>query len=214
MEWKYLEGVKQAREIDYKDTVREAEMRVEIYCIGSTIKKGSPEYYQMLNDEIEAIEGKKELASIVVGFISAKSGKTDKIGFGEFTPIEGTFSVNGETYKYSNAGIEVVPKGVEGTSNAINASELKMSKTVQKHMNNIIKKGANKGDLARPYVDSNGTTMLVDEIMKGGTPVKDTALKNGLRWDVEGTFRGSTGTWELVVDTSSNTIVHFNFVAK
>ena len=103
---------------------------------------------------------------------------------------------------------------VKGTSNAINASELKMSKTVQNHMNDIIKKGANKGDLARPYIDSNGTTMLVDEIMKGGTPVKDTVLKNGLRWDVEGTFRGSTGTWELVVDTSSNTIVHFNFVAK
>lgn len=89
-----------------------------------------------------------------------------------------------------------------------------MSNTVQNHMNDIIKKGANKGDLARPYIDSNGTTLLVDEIMKGGTPVKDTVLKNGLRWDVEGTFRGSTGTWELVVDSSSNTIVHFNFVAK
>ncbi|NMA64908.1 MAG: hypothetical protein GX957_01535 [Clostridiaceae bacterium] len=102
----------------------------------------------------------------------------------------------------------------EGAGNAVNASELKMSKTVQNHMNDIIKKGANKGDLARPYIDSNGTTLLVDEIMKGGTPVKDAVLKNGLRWDVNGTFRGSTGTWELVVDKSSNTIVHFNFIAK
>ncbi len=106
------------------------------------------------------------------------------------------------------------PMSTERTPKIINASELKMSKTVQNHMNDIIKKGANKGDLARPYIDSNGTTLLVDEIMQAGTPVKDTVLKNGLRWDVQGTFRGSTGTWELVVDIGSNTIVHFNFVAK
>lgn len=110
--------------------------------------------------------------------------------------------------------VDRVENVVEETSKVINASELKMSKTVQNHMSDIIKKGANKGDLARPYIDSNGTTLLVDEIMQAGTPVKDTVLKNGLRWDVEGTFRGSTGNWELVVDTSSKAIVHFNFVAK
>ncbi len=104
--------------------------------------------------------------------------------------------------------------GNEGTPKTINASDLKMSKTVQNHINDIVKKGPYKGELARPYIDSNGTTLLIDEIMQAGTPVKDTVLKNGLRWDVQGTFRGSTGTWELVVDTSTNTIVHFNFVAK
>lgn len=102
----------------------------------------------------------------------------------------------------------------EGTRKTINASDLKMSKTVQNHVNDIIKKGPYKGEVARPYIDSNGTTLLIDEIMQAGTPVKDTVLKNGLRWDVQGTFRGSNGTWELVVDTSTNTIVHFNFVAK
>lgn len=50
--------------------------------------------------------------------------------------------------------------------------------------------------------------------MNAGTPVKDAFLKNGLRWDVQGAFRGSTGTWEMVVDLETNTIVHFNFIAK
>ena len=45
-------------------------------------------------------------------------------------------------------------------------------------------------------------------------PVSDTILEKGLRWDVAGTFRGTSGTWELVVDTSTNVIVHFNFVAQ
>ena len=76
-----------------------------------------------------------------------------------------------------------------------------------------IKKGANAGQLSRPYIDSDGTTLLLKEIMESADPVPDTILQSGLRWDVSGTFRGSTGTWELVVDTSTNTIVHFNFVA-
>ena len=39
-------------------------------------------------------------------------------------------------------------------------------------------------------------------------------LQWGIRWNVSGTFRGSTGIWELVVDTSTNIVVHFNFVAQ
>ena len=78
-----------------------------------------------------------------------------------------------------------------GTAIALKASDLKMSKTVQNHIMDIIKKGENKGLLARPYIDSNGTNLLIDEIMNAGSPVKDATLKNGLRWDVEGTFMGS-----------------------
>jgi len=81
-------------------------------------------------------------------------------------------------------------------------------------MNDFVKKGSYKGEVARPYIDSNGTNSLVDEIMNGGTPIKDSALKNGLRWDVPGYFRGSEGIWELVVDLDTNTIVHFNFVGN
>ena len=95
-----------------------------------------------------------------------------------------------------------------------NAEKLKMSQTVQNHMNDVIKKGPNAGQFSRPYIDSDGTTLLLKEIMESGNPVPDAILQSSLRWDISGTFRGSTGTWELVVDTSTNTVVHFNFVAQ
>ncbi|EGO8429530.1 hypothetical protein DUI32_12995 [Enterococcus faecalis] len=88
----------------------------------------------------------------------------------------------------------------------------KFVSTIQNHINDIIRKGANKGQLSRPYIDMDGTTLLLDEIMNAAPPVKDSILSNGLRWDVEGVFRDSQGTWELVIDNSTNTIVHFNFV--
>lgn len=92
------------------------------------------------------------------------------------------------------------------------ATDLKNSNTVQNHINDIVRKGTNKGEPSRPYIDTDGTTLLLDEIMNAASPVKDSVLSNGLRWDVEGVFRGSKGTWELVIDKSTNTIVHFNFV--
>lgn len=50
--------------------------------------------------------------------------------------------------------------------------------------------------------------------MESSTPASDTVLQSDIRWDVSGTFRGATGAWELVVDISTNTVVHFNFVAQ
>jgi hypothetical protein len=106
-------------------------------------------------------------------------------------------------------------KVTEGAGSKLpKASELKNSSTVQSHMDDFVKHGKHKGEPARPYIDTNGTNTLVDEIMQGGTPIKDSYLPNGLRWDVPGSFRGAEGTWELVVDLNSNTIVHFNFVAN
>ena len=113
-------------------------------------------------------------------------------------------SLSGAVDDVVECGIDVLP----------NAEDLKMSQTVQNHMNDVIKKGPNAGQLSRPYIDSNGTTLLLNEIMQSADPVPDAILQSGLRWDVSGTFRGSTGTWELVVDTSTNTVVHFNFVAQ
>ncbi len=108
---------------------------------------------------------------------------------------------------------KVAEKGSKGLR-IPNAETLKMSQTVQNHMNDIIKRGINRGELSRPYIDSNGTTLLTKEIMNSGIPEKDISLANGLRWDVAGTFRGSTGNWELVVNLDTNTVVHFNFVTK
>lgn len=64
------------------------------------------------------------------------------------------------------------------------------------------------GDLTSPYINSNQT---IQSIIDGGNPIKDTILSNGLKWNVSGTFRGTSGTWELVIDMDSNTIVHFLF---
>ena len=117
---------------------------------------------------------------------------------------DATENLSGAVDDVVEGGIDVLP----------NAEDLKMSQTVQNHMNDVIKKGPNAGQLSRPYIDSNGTTLLLNEIMQSADPVPDAILQSGLRWDVSGTFRGSTGTWELVVDTSTNTVVHFNFVAQ
>lgn len=86
-----------------------------------------------------------------------------------------------------------------------------MTNTVAKHINDVIKRGPNKGSLSRPYV-KHGTNLLLDEIMKSSIPSHDKFISTALRWDVSGAFRGIEGTWELVVDTSNNTILHFNFV--
>ena len=103
-----------------------------------------------------------------------------------------------------------------GTSTDVlhNAEDLKIPQTVQNHMNDVIKKGLNAEQLSRPYIDSAGTTLLLKEIMESTNSVPDIILQSGLRREVSGNFRGSTGTWELVVDTSINTVVHFNFAAQ
>ncbi|MDE5907384.1 MAG: DUF4280 domain-containing protein [Lachnospiraceae bacterium] len=126
-----------------------------------------------------------------------------------------TKEAGGETAKGSGeTGGATAGEGEGGTHVPPNAEDLKMSQTVQNHMNDVIKKGPNAGQLSRPYIDSDGTTLLLNEIMQSADPVPDVILQSGLRWDVSGTFRGSTGIWELVVDTSTNTVVHFNFVAQ
>jgi hypothetical protein len=66
------------------------------------------------------------------------------------------------------------------------------------------------GKLAeRPYLSSPNT---LREIMAAGKPIADPGGAAGaLRWDVAGAFRGSAGTWELVVDPKTKTILHWLF---
>jgi len=47
--------------------------------------------------------------------------------------------------------------------------------------------------------------------MAGGNPVPDRFVEGALRWDVPGTFQGSVGIWELVLDPATNTILHWIF---
>lgn len=90
--------------------------------------------------------------------------------------------------------------------------DFKYTKTVYNHIHDIVKSGPYKGELARPYLQSS---QVVQEIMAGGVPIPDPrGIPGALRWDVAGTFRGSEGTWELVLHPDNLTVYHFNFVTR
>lgn len=88
-----------------------------------------------------------------------------------------------------------------------------MTDTVKNHAQDIVKRGSRVGEKSRPYVDSNGTNLLLKEIINSKPPAKDKGLPNGLKWEVPGSVAGrGEGIWELVIDMDTNKIVHFNFV--
>ena len=85
----------------------------------------------------------------------------------------------------------------------------RLTETVARHADDIVKRRPFKGQPARLYLNSPHT---IEQIMKGGRGVPDPGgVPGALRWDVAGSFRGSQGTWELVVG-KGNEILHFNFV--
>jgi len=108
-------------------------------------------------------------------------------------------AVAGKVIKGSKAFIAV--KGsvsqTKSVTKIINAAtKLKYTRTALSHIS------------SRPYMKS---TLTIQQIMKTGKPVADSSLKNGYKWVVSGTYNGTKGTWELVVNASNNTIVHFLF---
>ena len=85
-----------------------------------------------------------------------------------------------------------------------------LTKTVANHADEIVTKGPFKGELARPFLKS---ALTIEEITKAAPGVADPGgVKGALRWDVKGVFRGTEGTWELVM--KDNVVLHLNFVAK
>lgn len=105
--------------------------------------------------------------------------------------------------KGASALIDLAGSGTETAS--LNAPELSMTGTVARHIGEYAKDGT----LARPYADS---TLTIQSIIDAGTPVADPGgVPGALRWDVPGTMNGSCGTWELVVDPGTKTILHFLF---
>lgn len=61
---------------------------------------------------------------------------------------------------------------------------------------------------SRPYMKSIST---IKNIMQAANPVADKSLKSGLKWVVKGSYNNKSGVWELVIDVSKKTIVHFLF---
>ncbi|MBS5935363.1 MAG: hypothetical protein KIC94_21180, partial [Clostridiales bacterium] len=86
----------------------------------------------------------------------------------------------------------------KASSYGIDIDNLNFSNTVQNHT-------------GRPYQDSK---LLINEIIESKTPVPDPRGTNALSWTGEGTFNGSTGYYELIIDPSSNTVWHFVFKSQ
>jgi len=62
---------------------------------------------------------------------------------------------------------------------------------------------------SRPYINS---TLLIQEILAVGTPLPDPQGVPGLvRYDVPGANGTSLGTWQLVINPTTNKIYHFQF---
>ena len=80
----------------------------------------------------------------------------------------------------------------------IDMDNLNFSNTVQNHT-------------GRPYQDSK---LLINEIIESKAPVPDPRGTNALSWTGEGSFNGSAGYYELIIDPSSNTVWHFVFKSK
>ena len=101
-------------------------------------------------------------------------------------------------------------KGVgAAASDALRVGEYQYTRTAGNHINDIVTRGEFKGELSRPYINSPST---INEIVGTSRGVPDPGgIPGALRYDVPGTFRGSQGTWELVVHPESKTIYHFLF---
>ena len=149
----------------------------------------------------------QDVAAAVAGRQVAKYNSSVPTGNGmKWGAEKSTKAVDKASDVAKNAGKSINPKSIK-------ASDLSMTETVKNHANDVIKRGKYVGEKARPYVNNAGTDLIIQEIIDGGSPVKDKFLPNGWRWEVNGTFNGrQEGIWELVVDLDTNQIVHFNYV--
>lgn len=90
------------------------------------------------------------------------------------------------------------------------AGSFRMTETVANHATGLVAKGPFKGELARPFLNSQ---LTVREIMASGKGTPDPGgVAGALRWNAPGSFRGTEGTWELVI--KDDIILHYNFVTK
>lgn len=95
-------------------------------------------------------------------------------------------------------GADIPGESGSASNYGIDMDNLNFSNTVQNHT-------------GRPYQDSK---LLINEIIESKPPVPDPRGTNALSWTVEGTFNGSTGYYELIIDSTSNTVWHFVFKSQ
>jgi YD repeat-containing protein len=96
--------------------------------------------------------------------------------------------------------------GIDDLVSRVDVDNLSMTQTVANHLGDITRAGVP----SRPYLNSN---LVLREVIAGSRPVPDPGgVPGALRWDTPGALNGRAGTWELVIDTNTNRILHFNFV--
>jgi RHS repeat-associated protein len=118
------------------------------------------------------------------------------LNFLSTTPVEGFFLAGGGKL-LSALGRALFRATARDAAEAAGGETLKLTDTVAGHLD-------------RPYVNS---PLTAREIMAGGNPIADPrGVVGALRWDVPGAFNGTSGTWELVLDPKTGTILHFCFV--
>jgi RHS repeat-associated protein len=82
----------------------------------------------------------------------------------------------------------------------VDINTLKFTETVLSHADD------------RKYVNS---VLTIQEIIKSTQPVRDPqGVEGALKWVYEGTMNGSIGRWELVIDTKTNTVLHYLFTSR
>jgi RHS repeat-associated protein len=88
-------------------------------------------------------------------------------------------------------------EGTEAADVAVSESEYDLTKTVESHAE------------SRPFVDS---PLTVQEIETTGPGIPDPGgIPNAVRYDVPGSYNGSKGIYELVIDRNTKMIYHFLF---
>ena len=151
-----------------------------------------------------------------IGQAESPQRRKRNFDFGDF--FQGMLT-EGVTEGLSRAGsfglgkvLDAVKRGIQGRKNrvpggsrggiasnyGIDIDKLNFSNTVQNHM-------------GRPYQNSK---LLINEIIQSKPPVPDLRGTNALSWTVEGTFNGSIGHYELIIDSTSNTVWHFVFKSQ
>ena len=111
------------------------------------------------------------------------------------------------------AGLAKLQRAVDARHLASAVDELRLTNTVATHLNEFTIRTAADGSryttFDRPFINS---PLLYEEIIKSRIPVPDPrGVQGALRWDVPGSYRGKEGTWELVIDKNTKTVLHFNF---
>ncbi|CAG5068871.1 hypothetical protein DYBT9623_01603 [Dyadobacter sp. CECT 9623] len=99
--------------------------------------------------------------------------------------------------------------GRVGAKEGTQSAQYTFTKSAGKHLTETVSRGANKGQLARPYMNS---PLIIQEIMSTGKGIPDAYFKGGVNWKVPGTFNGSKGFYELGINPTTNVIYHFNYV--